>query len=293
MKHLIDKANILCEALPYINKLSGKTVIIKYGGNAMQDEGVIDSIMQDIAMLKIVGVNPLLVHGGGPEINAMLEKLNIKSSFHNGLRITDKATMEVVQMVMGGKINKTITAKLNCLGVKAIGLTGKDAHLIGVKKKPPVDGVDLGFVGDIVSINDKLLKMLCEDEFIPVIAGIGEDELGQSYNINADIVAAEIAAALKAEKLLYLTDIDGIRRKADDPSTLISEISVKEINRLIKDGTITGGMIPKVMGCVKGIEMGINRVHIVSGTVRHPILLEIFTDTGIGTMISAAARAIK
>ncbi len=286
MKDQIEKANILCEALPYINKLSGKTVVIKYGGNAMQDEGVIDSIMQDIAMLKIVGVNPVLVHGGGPEINAMLEKLNIKSAFHNGLRITDKAAMDVVQMVMGGKINKNITAKLNSLGVKAIGLTGKDAHLIAVRKKPPVDGVDLGFVGDIININDKLIRMLCADEFIPVIAGIGEDEKGQSYNINADTVAAEIAAALKAEKLLYLTDIDGIRKKADDPSTLISEISVGEINRLVKNGTISGGMIPKVMGCVKGIEMGISRVHIVSGTVRHPILLEIFTDTGIGTMIT-------
>lgn len=285
MNNSIEKANILCEALPYIHKLSGKTVVVKYGGNAMQDEAVIDSIMQDIAMLKIVGVNPVLVHGGGPEINAMLDKLGIESKFANGLRVTDKAAMDVVQMVMGGKINKNITAKLNCLGVKAIGLTGKDAHLIGVKKKPPAGGVDYGYVGDIVSVNAKLLKMLCEDEFIPVIAGIGEDENGQSYNINADTVAAEIAAALSAEKLLYLTDIDGIRRRPDDPSTLISEISVDEINRLIKDGTISGGMIPKVMGCVKGIEMGIGRVHIVSGTVRHPILLEIFTDKGIGTMI--------
>ena len=280
MKDLIEKANILCEALPYIHKLAGKTVVIKYGGNAMQDEGVTDTIMQDIAMLKIVGVNPVLVHGGGPEINAMLEKLNIKSEFVNGLRVTDKAAMDVVQMVMGGKINKNITAKLTALGVKAIGLTGKDAHLIGVKKKPRLaDGTDLGYVGDIVSVNGKLLNMLCADEFIPVIAGIGEDDSGQSYNINADTVAAEIAAALKAEKLIYLTDIDGIRRDPKDSSTLISEITAKEINKMLKDGSINGGMIPKVDACMRAIEMGINRVHIVNGTVRHPILLEIFTDT--------------
>ena len=282
----IEKANILCEALPYINKLAGKTVVVKYGGNAMQDEGVIDSIMQDIAMLKIVGVNPILVHGGGPEINAMLDKLGIKSTFHNGLRVTDAAAMDVVQMVMGGKINKNITAKLNSLGVKAIGLTGKDSHLISVKKKPPLpDGTDLGYVGDITGINGKLLKMLCADEFIPVIAGIGEDETGQSYNINADTVAAEIAAAMNAEKLIYLTDIDGIRRDPKDAATLISEIGAAEIRGMIKDGSISGGMIPKVESCLRAIEMGIRRVHIVSGTVRHPILLEIFTDTGIGTMI--------
>jgi len=286
MNHLIEKANILCEALPYIQKLAGKTVVIKYGGNAMQDESITDSIMQDIAMLKIVGVNPVLVHGGGPEINAMLDKLGIKTSFHNGLRITDKAAMDVVQMVMGGKINKNITAKLNSLGVKAIGLTGKDARLIAAKKaQKTVDGVDLGFVGDVVSVNSKLLDMLCRDEFVPVIAGIGEDEKGQSYNINADTVAAEVAAALNAEKLIYLTDIDGIRRDPKDPSTLISEIGAAEIRAMIKDGSINGGMIPKVAACMKAIALGIGRVHIVSGLIRHPILLEIFTDSGIGTMI--------
>jgi acetylglutamate kinase len=286
MKKLIEKANIICEALPYISKFSRKTVVIKYGGNSMQNEEIINSIMQDISTLKIVGVNPILVHGGGPEINKMLERLSIKSAFHNGLRITDKATMEVVQMVMGGKINKEITSRLNCLGVKAIGLSGKDAQLITVKKKLSDDGVDLGYVGDITGINSALLEKLCEDGYIPVIAGIGVDERGESYNINADTVAGEIAAAVKAEKLIFMTDIDGIRRDEKDPSSLISVITADEIRELVKNGAISGGMIPKVMGCINGIERGITHVHIINGTIAHPILLEIFTDTGIGTMVT-------
>lgn len=286
MNQLIEKANILCEALPYIKALSGKTVVIKYGGNAMQDESIINTIMEDIAMLKIVGVNPILVHGGGPEINSYLKKLNIESKFHNGLRITDKQTMEVVQMVMSGKINKDITSRINLLGVKAIGLSGKDAYLIEVKKYNSPDGVDLGQVGEIVNINTSLLQKLCNDEFIPVIAGIGADEQGQSYNINADTVAAEIAARINAEKLIYLTDIDGIREDANDPSTLISVISVSKIQEMIDSGKIIGGMIPKVMSCIKGIEQGVSKVHIINGTTPHPILLEIFTDKGIGTMVT-------
>lgn len=285
MQNQIEKANIICEALPYIHKLSGKTVVIKYGGNAMGDSDTANTIMQDIAMLKIVGVNPVLVHGGGPEINAMLEKLGIKSQFHNGLRITDKPTMEVVQMVMGGKINKNITSHLNSLGVKAIGLTGKDAGLITVKKRKPVGGVDLGYVGEIKSIDARLIQMLCDDEFIPVIAGIGSDSQGESYNINADTVAAEIALAMNAEKLIYLTDIDGVRKNEHDPASLISEISVAEMNAMIASGEISGGMIPKVQACIKSVEAGINRVHIINGTIHHPILLELFTDSGIGTMI--------
>jgi len=286
MTNAIEKANIICEALPYINKLSGKTVVIKYGGNSMQNEAVINTIMQDIAMLKIVGANPVLVHGGGPEINKMLEKLDIKSVFHNGLRITDKATMEVVQMVMGGKINKDITSRLNCLGVKAIGLSGKDGQLITVEKAPPENGVDYGYVGRITRINAEMLFGLCGDGYIPVIAGIGADEAGESYNINADSVAGEIAAALKAEKLIYLTDVDGVRRDERDLASLISEISASEIRRMIADGSISGGMIPKVLSCAASIERGVNNVHIINGTVPHPVLLEIFTDTGIGTMIT-------
>ncbi len=286
MEQLIEKANVLCEALPYINALSGKTVVIKYGGNAMQNESIINTIMQDIAMLKIVGVNPILVHGGGPEINAYLKKLNIPLKFHNGLRITDKNTMEIVQMVMGGKINKDIASRLNLLGVKAIGLSGKDAQLIEVKKYYSPDGMDLGYVGEIIGINTSLLNQLSNDELIPVIAGIGTDSNGEAYNINADLVAGEIASRIGAEKLIFLTDIDGIRKNPEDPSTLISIISADEIKKMINDGEIKGGMIPKVMSCVKGIEQGVPKVHIINGTTPHPILLEIFTNKGIGTMVT-------
>jgi len=286
MNTLVHKANILIEALPYIQRLSGKTVVVKYGGNAMVDEDVTRTILEDITLLKYVGVNPIVVHGGGPEINRLLKQLNIETKFHKGLRITDEATMEVVQMVLTGKINKDIVARLNCMGGNAIGLCGKDANLIQVTKKPPVDGVDLGYVGDVVHINAKLLDLLARDEYIPVIAPVGVGPEGESYNINADTVAGEIAAALQAEKLIYLTDIDGIRRDPADPSSLISVISIEEAHRLIDIKVISGGMIPKVQGCVKAIEKGVSRVHILDGTIPHPILLEIFTDQGIGTMVT-------
>lgn len=284
---MIGKANILIEALPYIQQLSGKTIVVKYGGNAMIDEKLTRTILQDITLLKYVGVNPIVVHGGGPDINQMLKALDIPTQFHNGLRITDAASMEVVQMVLTGKINKNITAQINSLGAKAIGLCGKDANLIQVvKKAPTADGVDLGYVGEITGINTKLLKVLAEDEYIPVIAPVGVGADGESYNINADTVAGEIAAALSAEKLIFLTDIEGIRRDPKDPSTLISAISVAEIETLLADGTIEGGMIPKVKGCIKSVQMGVNRTHILDGTIPHPLLLEIFTDKGIGTMVT-------
>ena len=281
----INKANILIEALPYIQKLWGKTIVIKYGGNAMVDPSLTRKILEDVTLLKYVGLNPILVHGGGPEINAMLKRVDVKSEFHNGLRITDDATMEIVQMVLAGKLNKNIAAEIGTLGGKAIGLCGKDAGLIVVKKKPPLpDGVDLGHVGDIVKVNTKLLNTLCTDEYIPVISSVGVDENGDSYNINADTAAAAIATALKAEKLIYLTDIDGVRRVADDPTTLIPVMTVEQAHAYIADGTITGGMIPKVSACVDAIEKGVCRVHIINGTIPHPIILEIFTDRGIGTM---------
>ncbi|MCI5551655.1 MAG: acetylglutamate kinase [Clostridiales bacterium] len=281
----INKANILIEALPYIQKLWGKTIVIKYGGNAMVDPSLTRKILEDVTLLKYVGLNPILVHGGGPEINAMLKRVDVKSEFHNGLRITDDATMEIVQMVLAGKLNKNIAAEIGTLGGKAIGLCGKDAGLIVVKKKPPLpDGVDLGHVGDIVKVNTKLLNTLCTDEYIPVISSVGVDENGDSYNINADTAAAAIATALKAEKLIYLTDIDGVRRVADDPTTLIPVMTVEQAHAYIADGTITGGMIPKVTACVDAIEKGVRRVHIINGTIPHPIILEIFTDRGIGTM---------
>ena len=287
-ENYIEKANILTEALPYIQKLAGKTVVIKYGGNAMLDESITQTILQDITLLKYVGVNPIVVHGGGPEINTMLNKLGIESSFHNGLRITDAATMEVVQMVLTGKINKDLVSQLNALGGKAIGLSGKDAGLITAVKKPPTaDGVDLGYVGEVTGINTKLLSTLVQDEYIPVIAPVGADENGNSYNINADTVAGEIAARLQAEKLLFLTDIDGIYADYRDPSTLMSVIRIQQIYEMIQDGRITSGMIPKVKGCIKSIECGVKRTHILNGTIPHPLILEIFTDAGIGTMVEA------
>lgn len=286
MQTLISKAGILIEALPYIQRLSGKTVVVKYGGNAMLNADLTQKILQDIILLKFVGVNPVVVHGGGPDINATLQAFNIQPKFHNGLRVTDKATMDVVQMVLTGKINKDITAQMNALGGKAIGLCGKDANLIEVRKKDAEDGVDLGYVGEITSINTNLLNLLCKDQYIPVIAPVGCGPSGESYNINADTAAGAVAAHLHAEKLIFLTDIDGIRSVPNDPTTLIYHISRKEIDRLIADGVISGGMIPKVKGCLSALDSGVNRTHILDGTIPHPVLLEIFTDTGIGTMVT-------
>ncbi|MDR2091107.1 MAG: acetylglutamate kinase [Clostridiales bacterium] len=282
MDSLLEKANILTEALPYINRLSQKIVVIKYGGNAMLNEDVTRTILQDISILKIVGARPILVHGGGPEINKTLERLSIKSGFVNGLRITDSETMKVVQMSLTS-LNKDIASALSSLGVSAIGLCGKDANLINVKKAPLLkDGTDLGYVGEIKKINSDFLLKLIKNDFIPVISSIGADDSGKSFNLNADTAAAAVAAALSAEKLIYLTDVDGIK---DKNGALISEITVDEINKLIAEGVITGGMIPKVKACIEGVESGIKRTHIINGTMKHPILLEIFTDKGIGTMV--------
>ncbi len=287
MEKLLNRANILIEALPYIQKLNGKTIVIKYGGNAMTNPQQIQSIMQDITLLKYVGMNPIVVHGGGPEINKLLNIMQLESKFHKGLRITDEITMEVVQMVLTGKINKDIVSRINALGGKAIGLCGIDGGLIQAKKLEPVDGVDLGLVGDITHINSKMLEILAEDEYIPIVAPIGTGADGTAYNINADTAAGEIAAAMKAEKLIFLTDIDGIRREPSNPDSLISSIAVNEIYDLMDKDIISGGMIPKVQACIRGIQLGVNRTHILNGTLPHPILLEIFTDIGIGTMVTA------
>lgn len=285
MDKFIEKANILIEALPYIQRLWGKTVVIKYGGAAMLSSELSEKIMEDITLLKYVGMNPIVVHGGGGDINKMLKKYEIEPEFHNGLRVTDAATMDIVQMVLMGKINKDIVSHLGIAGAKAIGLCGKDAGLIKAEKMLADDGYDLGHVGKIMNINTKLLNTLAMDEYIPVIAPIGVGENGESYNINADTVAGDIAAALSAEKLMFLTDIDGIRSEPNDPSTLIYEISIDEIYKYINKGVISGGMLPKVEGCIKAIRNGVKRTHILNGTIPHPILLEIFTDTGIGTMV--------
>jgi acetylglutamate kinase len=287
MEKLLNRANILIEALPYIQKLNGKTIVIKYGGNAMTNQKQIQSIMQDITLLKYVGMNPIVVHGGGPEINKLLHIMQVESKFHKGLRITDETTMEVVQMVLTGKINKDIVSGINALGGKAIGLCGIDGGLIHAKKLEPVDGVDLGLVGDITYVNSRMLELLAEDEYIPIVAPIAIGNDGTTYNINADTAAGEIAAAMKAEKLIFLTDIDGIRSDPANPDSLISSISVDEIHDLMDKKIISGGMIPKVQACIKGIQMGVNRTHILNGTLPHPILLEIFTDVGIGTMVTA------
>ena len=280
-KSTIERANIICEALPYIRKYSGKTLVIKYGGNAMNDEAVTTTILQDIAALKIVGVNPILVHGGGPEINKLLGNLGITPRFKNGLRVTDKETMEVAQMVLCGKINKNIVGELNSMGVKAIGLCGKDSQLIRAETLDP----ELGYVGKITEINAKLLEILARDEFIPVIASIATDEKGNSYNINADVAAAAIGAAMHAEKLLFLSDIDGIMANKDKAETLIDRISVSGLRKMIEDGSISGGMVPKANSCIDAIERGINSVFVLNGTLPHSILLELFTDSGVGTMI--------
>lgn len=285
MDIIIKKAGVLIEALPYIQKFSGKTVVIKYGGNAMINEELKNSVMEDITLLKFIGLNPIIVHGGGPDITSALSTYNIESKFINGLRVTGKDTVEVARMVLVGKTNKEIVSLIGKKGGKAIGLCGIDGGLLKCKKKyTEVDGVktDIGYVGDIVKVNTKLLEVMASDEYIPVVAPIGVDENGQSYNINADTVASEIACALKAEKLIFLTDVDGVK---DREGKIIFEMKTDMVQKLIDDKVISGGMIPKVLGCVDAINGGVNRVHIIDGRIPHCILLEIFTDTGIGTMI--------
>ncbi len=286
MDLLIKKAGILIEALPYIQRLAGKTVVIKYGGNAMINEQLKDSVMEDITLLKFIGLNPIVVHGGGPDISSALKTYGIESKFINGLRVTDEDTVKIAQMVLVGKTNKEIVAGINGKGGKAVGISGIDGALLECEKYyTEVDGekADIGYVGDVVKVNRELLDLLTSDEYIPVVAPIGTDKNGQSYNINADTVASVIACALKAEKLMLLTDIDGVK---DAEGNIIFEMGAQETRRLINEGVINGGMIPKVLGCVKAIGAGVQRVHIIDGRIPHSILLEIFTDTGIGTMIT-------
>ncbi len=286
MKDIIKKAEILVEALPYIQALNGRTVVIKYGGNAMISEELKNSVMEDITLLKYIGVNPVVVHGGGPDITRTLKQLNIESEFVNGLRKTDSATMEVAQMVLVGKTNKEIVSLLSQKGGKAIGICGIDDNMIECEKMTKTDDgqdIDLGYVGNITHINPHMLEVLANSGYIPVVAPIGVDKNGQSYNINADTVAGELACALKAEKLILLTDVEGVKSSRED--RILNALTVDEVHRLIGDGTITGGMIPKVMGCVRALENGVGRTHIIDGRIPHCILLEIFTNKGIGTMI--------
>ncbi len=286
MEELIKKAGILIEALPYIQKLNGKTVVVKYGGNAMISSELRQSVMEDITLLKYIGARPIVVHGGGPDITAALKTFNIESRFVNGLRYTDESTMEVAQMVLVGKTNKSVVSTINAKGGKAIGLCGIDGSIIKCKKKTTVvDGreEELGFVGEVVDVDTHVIDLISDDRYIPVIAPIGTDNEGNSYNINADTAASSVAAALGAEKLIFLTDTEGVKG-AD--GNIIYEMNKKTAVSLIESGIINGGMIPKVYGCLDAIKAGVNRVHIIDGRIPHCILLEIFTNTGIGTMIT-------
>lgn len=288
IKPIIDKAKILVEALPYIQKFNGKTVVIKYGGNAMINDELKNKVMEDITLLKYIGINPIVVHGGGPDISKALKKFDIESEFINGLRVTDEETMNVARMVLIGKTNKEIVSLLGTKGGKGLGISGIDGKLIECKKYyTDVDGkkTDIGYVGEIVNINEKVLDIMTSDDYIPVVAPIGVDKDGNSYNINADTVAGAIAAALQAEKLILLTDIEGIK-ESPDSKDIIYEIGKKEINKMIEDGKIVGGMIPKVRGGLEAIDSGVNTVHIIDGRIPHCLLLEIFTNSGIGTMIT-------
>ena len=285
--NLIKKAEILIEALPYIQRLYGKTVVIKYGGNAMINDELKNSVIEDITLLKFIGMNPVLVHGGGPDINKALQKFDVKSEFVNGLRVTDSQTIEVAQMVLVGKTNKEIVSLLNGKGAKAIGLCGIDGKLIECEQyKTQIDGElrDIGYVGTITKINSKVLDLISKDEYIQVVAPIGVGPNGESYNINADTVAGEIAAALQAEKLMLLTDVEGVKPSKDSDS-IIPALTIDEVHELIESKVIAGGMIPKVLGCVDALEKGVGRTHIIDGRIPHCILLEIFTYKGIGTMI--------
>jgi acetylglutamate kinase len=287
-----DIASVLTEALPYIRRFHGKTIVVKYGGNAMIDENLKNSFARDIVLMKLVGMNPIVVHGGGPQIGSVLEKLGIESRFVDGMRVTDSATMDVVEMVLGGLVNKQIVSLLNKNGGKAIGITGKDGDFILARKmtitrKSPElevpEIIDIGHVGEVVGVNPAIINMLLSSDFIPVIAPIGYDHTGQSYNINADIVAGKIAALLNAEKLILLTNIAGVQDKSGKVADMLS---MDQINALIADGTIHGGMLPKISCALDAMSAGVNSVQIIDGRVPHAVLLEVFTDKGIGTQIT-------
>lgn len=287
MEALIKKAQILIDALPYMQKFYGKTVVIKYGGNAMINEELKNQVIEDIILLKFIGLNPIVVHGGGPDISTALSEKGIQSKFINGLRVTDEDTVKVAQQVLIGKTNKEIVALINKHGGNAIGISGIDASFIECEKQTTeVDGeeVDLGYVGNITKVRSDVLDHLYKDQWIPVIAPIGTDSEGNSYNVNADTVASAVAAAVEAEKLILLTDVEGIK---DKDGNIVYEADLDEIARMIEDGTISGGMIPKVQGCVEAIKEGVTGVHIIDGRVPHCLLLEIFTKTGIGSLIKS------
>ena len=283
MQQYLDKAEVLIEALPYIQRFNRKIIVVKYGGSAMVDEELKARVIQDVTLLKLVGFKPIIVHGGGKEISRWVGKVGMKPEFKNGLRVTDEATMELAEMVLG-KVNKSLVQLVESLGVRAIGISGKDGRLLSVKKKY-ANGEDIEFVGDVTNVNADILYDLLEKDFLPIICPVGLDDDNNTYNINADDAACAIAKAMKAEKLAFLTDIEGVYKDPQDPSTLISELTVSEAHKLVGDGYIGGGMLPKINNCIEAIESGVSRVHILDGRIPHCLLLEIFTNKGIGTAI--------
>ena len=278
-----SKAEVLIEALPYIQKFNRKIIVVKYGGSAMVDEELKKKVIEDVVLLKLVGFKPIIVHGGGKEISKWVDKVGMETHFVNGLRVTDVPTMEIAEMVLN-RVNKSLVSLVQNLGVEACGISGKDGEILKVTKKLS-NGEDIGFVGEVKEVNPKLILDLIENDFLPVICPVGTDENGNSYNVNADDAACAIAKAVKAEKLAFLTDIEGVYRDKDDPGTLISELDLEEAHELIKDGYIGGGMLPKLNNCIDAVENGVSRVHIMDGRIPHCLLLEIFTKNGIGTAI--------
>jgi len=285
-------ASVLTEALPYIQRFTGKTIVVKYGGNAMIDEELKNSFARDIVLMKLVGMHPIVVHGGGPQIGSLLKKLDIKSDFVDGMRVTDSATMDVVEMVLGGLVNKEIVSLLNKNGGKAVGITGKDGDFIRAtklkvtRKTPEMEApeiIDIGHVGEVESMNPDIIQMMAGSDFIPVIAPIGADDTGQSYNINADIVAGKVAELVMAEKLILLTNIAGVQEK---DGNVLTGLTTEQVNSLIEDGTIHGGMLPKINCALNAVNSGVISAQIIDGRVPHAVLLEVFTDEGIGTLIS-------
>lgn len=283
MQQYLDKAEVLIEALPYIQRFNRKIIVVKYGGSAMIDEELKKRVIEDVTLLKLVGFKPIIVHGGGKEISRWVEKTGMQPEFVNGLRKTDAATMEIAEMVLN-KVNKSLVQMVEELGVNAIGISGKDGGLLRVEKKYS-DGQDIGYVGEITEVNPKILEDLLERDFLPIVCPIGMDANYETYNINADDAACAIAQAVQAEKLAFLTDIEGVYKDPADKSTLISELTVSEARELIADGFIGGGMLPKLNNCMEAIEKGVSRVHILDGRIAHCLLLEIFTNKGIGTAI--------
>lgn len=276
------RVRVLSEALPYIQKFAGRTIVIKYGGAAMKDDTLKEYVIRDIVFLASVGVNPVVVHGGGPEINTWLTKLGIEPQFKDGLRVTDAATMDVVEMVLVGRVNKELVTMVNNAGGKAVGICGKDGNLV---KARSIDREKVGFVGEVVSVDSSLVDSLVKSGYVPIISSVAADHTGQAHNINADTIAGEIAAALGAEKLILLTDTPGILQDYKDPSTLLYQLSIQDARELIDQGVVGGGMIPKVNCCVRSLAQGVKAAHIIDGRLPHALLLEIFTDDGIGSMI--------